>query len=162
MRLVWSFFFSPLSSDKVKEPCQPLFLCFNRNSYGMAVIRSICLPGSSMSGRRAQGSLLPDDEWLRLFQSAPDDSLASPSRRKVHFRGSSPPDDTPEPGCLRASGNAANAPSRAFEPGPGCAQKSSPTQDYVPGTALNPGVDPAQAYEPLGAQPRHGHEARNG
>jgi hypothetical protein len=30
-----------------------------------------------MSGRRAQGSLLPDDEWLRLFQSVPDDSLAS-------------------------------------------------------------------------------------
>jgi hypothetical protein len=25
MRLVWCFFFSPLSSDRVKEPCQPLF-----------------------------------------------------------------------------------------------------------------------------------------
>jgi hypothetical protein len=25
MRLVWCIFFSPLSSDRVKEPCQPLF-----------------------------------------------------------------------------------------------------------------------------------------
>jgi hypothetical protein len=36
---VWCFFFSPLSSDRVKEPFQPLFfLCFNQVSYGMAVI----------------------------------------------------------------------------------------------------------------------------
>src|SRR5215471_1370974 len=27
MRLVWCIFFSPLSSDRVKEPCQPLFFC---------------------------------------------------------------------------------------------------------------------------------------
>src|SRR5258708_4420829 len=31
-------FFSPLSSDKVKEPCQPLFLCFNRKPYGTRVV----------------------------------------------------------------------------------------------------------------------------
>jgi hypothetical protein len=37
MRLVWCFFFSPLSSDRVKEPFQPLFLRFNQDSYGMAV-----------------------------------------------------------------------------------------------------------------------------
>src|SRR5215831_14540229 len=30
-------FFSPLSSDRVKEPFQPLFLCFNQDSYGMVV-----------------------------------------------------------------------------------------------------------------------------
>ena len=33
----WSFFFSPLSSDKVKEPFQLLFFCFNRRAYGTAV-----------------------------------------------------------------------------------------------------------------------------
>src|SRR6266403_1134201 len=37
MRLVWNSFLSPPSSDRVKEPCQPLFLCFNQDSYGMAV-----------------------------------------------------------------------------------------------------------------------------
>ena len=30
-------FYSPLSSGRVKEPCQPLFFCFNQNSYGTAV-----------------------------------------------------------------------------------------------------------------------------
>src|SRR5271165_1657537 len=39
MRLVWYFFFSPLLSGRVKEPCQPLFLCFSQNSYGMAVTK---------------------------------------------------------------------------------------------------------------------------
>jgi hypothetical protein len=29
-------FFSPLSSDRVKEPFQPLFLSFNQDSYGTA------------------------------------------------------------------------------------------------------------------------------
>jgi hypothetical protein len=33
------FFLSPRSSDRVKEPFQPLFLCFNRNDYGMRVMR---------------------------------------------------------------------------------------------------------------------------
>ena len=37
MRLVWNSFLSPPSSDRVKEPFQPLFFCFNRRAYGTAV-----------------------------------------------------------------------------------------------------------------------------
>src|SRR6266481_6473563 len=38
MRLVWNSFLSPPSSDRAKEPFQPLFFCFNRRAYGTAVI----------------------------------------------------------------------------------------------------------------------------
>src|ERR1700746_4065568 len=43
MRLVWYFFFSPLLSGRVKEPFQPLFLCFNSKPYGMRVKRKTIL-----------------------------------------------------------------------------------------------------------------------
>src|SRR6266481_2865550 len=38
MRLVWNSFLSPPSSDRAKEPFQPLFFCFNRRAYGTAVV----------------------------------------------------------------------------------------------------------------------------
>jgi hypothetical protein len=44
-------FFSPLSSDRVKEPCQPLFLCLNPNSYGMAVFGLLCFVLPSVQKR---------------------------------------------------------------------------------------------------------------
>ena len=37
MRLVWNSFLTPPSSDRVKEPFQPLFFCFNRRAYGTGV-----------------------------------------------------------------------------------------------------------------------------
>src|SRR5271166_678237 len=37
MRLVWNSFLTPLSSDRAKEPFQPLFFCFHRRAYGTAV-----------------------------------------------------------------------------------------------------------------------------
>src|SRR5260370_25448125 len=37
MRLVWNSFLTAPSSDRVKEPFQPLFFCFNRRAYGTGV-----------------------------------------------------------------------------------------------------------------------------
>src|SRR5262245_27890300 len=45
-------FFSPLSSDRVKEPFQPLFLCFNQDSYGMVVQKFRVLSQGDYIGRR--------------------------------------------------------------------------------------------------------------
>jgi hypothetical protein len=44
------FLFLPLPSDRVKEPFQALFLCFNEDSYGMAL--------KSISNRRNRSETL--------------------------------------------------------------------------------------------------------
>jgi hypothetical protein len=41
MRLVWNSFLSPPSSDRAKEPFQPLFFCFNQTAYGTAVTGNV-------------------------------------------------------------------------------------------------------------------------
>ena len=62
MRLVWYFFFSPLLSGRVKEPCQPLFLCFSQNSYGMAVERKriVIFDGMAIPASRRPEKLKSD------------------------------------------------------------------------------------------------------
>src|SRR5258708_6715643 len=78
MRLVWNSFLSPPSSDRVKEPFQPLFFCFNRRAYGTAVndLRYHLLCYLVQLRWNHPGRNLADQSWGRFWGWDPKENGA--------------------------------------------------------------------------------------
>src|SRR6266436_2421694 len=77
MRLVWNSFLSPPSSDRAKEPFQPLFFCFNRRAYGTAVV--IFDVGSRVRNVATETAGVPNDSSLVIAVVSTVDAVMPPS-----------------------------------------------------------------------------------